>query len=350
MHLPSWLLALTCSYLSNRTMVLTYQQAGVQATSSVQKLPGGFGAGTLYGGLLFIIKFNGVCLRPPIPRPMSGNNAFQAKFIDDCTQATSVNLKAFLVPDPVSRPRPLNFHERTQMVLSQDEDLLQQEMTRFQTEASENKLLVNYKKCFVMKFSRSRKFDFPPEFNIGDSGILDVFSTLKILGIQVQSDLKWNAQCHQMISRASSKLWIIRRMKALGLPQRTLIKYWKTEGRIHLEACSPLWHGAISGAQSRALEKVQRLALSTITSWTLDYPEQLLQLGLERLDLRRRKLCLTFARRTASKSRHADIFQETNNTHITRKNKKTYIEPRARTTAYRNSAVPFLTRLLNSMD
>ena len=52
MHVPGWLLAIICSYLSNRKMVLKYQQA----TSSERNLPGGYGAGTWLGGFLFIIK------------------------------------------------------------------------------------------------------------------------------------------------------------------------------------------------------------------------------------------------------------------------------------------------------
>ena len=70
MHLPGWLLAITCSYLSGRTRVLQYQGS----KSSSQQLPGGFGAGNAFGGIFFIIKFNGVCI--PIPRPMSGNQSF----------------------------------------------------------------------------------------------------------------------------------------------------------------------------------------------------------------------------------------------------------------------------------
>ena len=159
-----------------------------------------------------------------------------------------------------------------------------------------------------MKFSRSRKYDFPAEFRIGSSEIIDVFATMKILGIQIQSDLKWNSQCRQMIGRASSKLWISRRMKVFGLPPTTLAKYWTAEGRIHLEISSALWHEALSVAQSRSLEKVQRLALSTITSWTLSYQEQLDFLGLEWMDTRRTKLSLSFAKKTASKSRHQDLF------------------------------------------
>ena len=75
MHQPSWTLALLCSYLGLRSLVLSYGTA----KSSSRSLPGGYGAGTLLGGLLFIVKFNGDCLRPPVPRPISGNRTMQLK-------------------------------------------------------------------------------------------------------------------------------------------------------------------------------------------------------------------------------------------------------------------------------
>ena len=110
MHVPGWLLAIICSYLSERTIILKYQQA----TSTERSLPGGYGAGTWLGGFLFIIKFNGVCLRPPIPRPLSGNKAIQLKFVDDATKAASINLRKSLEPDQNERPFPLKFCERKQ--------------------------------------------------------------------------------------------------------------------------------------------------------------------------------------------------------------------------------------------
>ena len=67
MKLSGWSLNLVCSYLMGRSMVLTYSKA----RSSERSLPGGFGAGTWLCGLLFIVKFNGACLRPPIPRPIT---------------------------------------------------------------------------------------------------------------------------------------------------------------------------------------------------------------------------------------------------------------------------------------
>ena len=55
MHVPGWLLVILCSYLTSRSMVLTYQGA----SSAPCNLPGGYGAGTWLGGFLFTIKFNG---------------------------------------------------------------------------------------------------------------------------------------------------------------------------------------------------------------------------------------------------------------------------------------------------
>ena len=83
------------------------------------------------GGSYFLVKFKGACLRPPIPRPITKNQAMQVKFVDDATQMASVNLKNSLMSDPVSRPKPLSVHERTEMVLIPEEIVLQAEFQKF---------------------------------------------------------------------------------------------------------------------------------------------------------------------------------------------------------------------------
>ena len=172
-----WILNLTCSYLQGRSMILTHQQA----RSSEVDLPGGFSAGTWLGGMLFIVKFNGACLRPPVPRPITGNKGLQLKFVDDSTQVASVNLKKSLEQDLTVRPRPLNCNERTQMKIINEENILQQELNKFQDFCTQNKLVINSKKCFAMLFSRSKLYAFPPEFNIGDSQNFTVKRTHRIL-------------------------------------------------------------------------------------------------------------------------------------------------------------------------
>ena len=137
-------------------------------------------------------------------------------------------------------------------------------------------------------------------------------------------------------------------MRALGINKETLVHYWKTEGRVQLEASCPVWHSSISEAQSRSLSRAQRVAMAAITGrWAESHTEQLVDLGLEHLHLRREQICRTFAHRTATNSRHMDMFIPSHSVPRQGKQLWKYREVKARTSAYFNSAIPYLTRLLN---
>ena len=64
MHVPPWLLLILISYLTQRTMVLSYNGA----TSSPRDLPGSSPQGAFLGIFFFVVKYNGVSLRAIIPR------------------------------------------------------------------------------------------------------------------------------------------------------------------------------------------------------------------------------------------------------------------------------------------
>ena len=147
----------------------------------------------------------------------------RVKYIDDASQMASVNLKKSLVQDNNVRPRPLNYHERTEMTLNPQENILQQELDKFYQFTQNNKLVINKRKCFVLQFSRSKNYDFPPEFTIGGSNVLDVKREHRILGVIVQDSLRWESQCQEMIKKATGITWAIRRMKSLGVSEDTLI-------------------------------------------------------------------------------------------------------------------------------
>ena len=144
-------------------------------------------------------------------------------------------------------------------------------------------------------------------------------------------------------------VWILRRMKSLGVDQETLIAFWKAEGRVHLELACPVWHSGLTVSQARDLDRAQRMAMAAIAGrWEPSHSLQLLQLGLEPLTTRRVRICRTFAERTARDSRHMDLFNRTG--FIPRKGKvtKVFREKKSRTQTHYNSALPYLTRLLNS--
>ena len=134
----------------------------------------------------------------------------------------------------------------------------------------------------------------------------------------------------------------------MGVPQASLVEYWKSEGRVMLEYGCPVWHSGLTVTQSRSLDRAQRVAMAAIAGhWEPSHTRQLEDLGLERLALRRSKLCERFARRTATNSRHMDMFTPMVTLQRKAKHGKKYREIAARTKTYHNSALPYLTRLLN---
>ena len=169
------------------------------------------------------------------------------------------------------RPKPLNYHGRTGLRIRGEENILQQELEKFQEFALQNKLVINSKKCYSMLFTRSRNYAFPPEFSVGNKKVPEVKNS-----------------------------------------QKTLVAYWKSEGRVHLDLTCPVWHSGLTIAQSQALDRAQRVAMAAITGrWEPSHTSQLDQLGLERLQPRRVRLCRAFAERTARDSRHTDLFMPT---------------------------------------
>ena len=84
------------------------------------------------------------------------------------------------------------------MKLKEEENVLQQELLKFQEFTKSNKLVINSKKCFVMLFTRSKQHAFPPEFHIGSSEVLEAKDSHKILGVIVQNDFRWTQQVDHM--------------------------------------------------------------------------------------------------------------------------------------------------------
>ena len=168
------------------------------------------------------------------------------KFVDDSTQPASINLRKSITQDPGAWVKPLEYHERNITIVRPEENILQSELDRFYDWTVQKKLLVNSKKCFVMKFSRSRMYDFPPEYTIGGSKILKEKNEMRILGILVQSDLGWNSQINQMVRQASKTIWVIRWMKQWGVDTKTLVNLGTSEGRLLMEMGCPVLHCSLT--------------------------------------------------------------------------------------------------------
>ena len=71
-----------------------------------------------------------------------------------------------------------------------------------------------------------------------------------------------------MTKKASRKIWVMRRMKNLGLDEKTISGFWKAEGRVHLEAASVVWGSGLTVHQAQHLQRVEHRAVAAfLTGW-----------------------------------------------------------------------------------
>ena len=260
MHVPSWLLLILISYLTGRSMVLTYKGA----TSSPRSLPGSSPQGAFLGIFFFIVKYNGASLRPQIPRILLHTECklrqakckndhctkhiknMHAVYIDDLSEAEAINLKKQLVMDPVQRPQPLNYHERTQHIFPGSQSHLQKQLLKIEEFTIKNKMKINEHKSKIILFNRSKKYDFPPEFSFKNGEQLEVLETTKLLGIFLSSDLRWEANTNYIYQKAMRKMWLLRRMKKLQLEPKIICDYYIKEIRALAEQGVALWHSGLT--------------------------------------------------------------------------------------------------------
>ena len=348
MHTPAWLLRIIFSYLSGRSMFLCYKGA----QSKQKQLPGGGPQGAFLGGIIFMLKFNGAFLRPPIPKEIKGpvheSKSKKVKYVDDGTVAVSVNLKKCLVNDHKSElQRPLNYRQRTEHRLPDINNLLQFYLSDAEIFLNQNKLKINKEKTQVMIFNKSRKWDFHPKLHFSDGTALEVISEIKLVGVVLSEDLTWHKNTQYICEKARLKLWILRRMVTLDLSHDQLFDVYCKEVRSILEFGVPVWHPGLTKKDSNSIERIQKVAIKIILQEKfIDYSSACDYFNTTSLKQRREKLCLTFAMKNL-KSENT-FFEQDQNKINTRKVKDLVKYFKCRTTRYEKSSLPYMAKLLNS--
>ena len=182
--------------------------------------------------------------------------------------------------------------------------------------------------------------------SFSDNVNLEVIEKTKLLGIIINTKLKWNDNTDYICDKARKKLWLIRNMKISGLTQGQLIDAYTKEVRSLLELAVPVWNSNITLDQSVQIERLQKSALSIILGFKYQSYENALEItGLKRLSYRREQICSKFI----SKNMKSDkpLLSVTKKSHDTRSNPNLANEIQCRTQAFYNSSLPYLARLYN---
>ena len=204
-----------------------------------------------------------------------------------------------------------------------------------------------------MLFNTSRKRDFMPRVSTGSDMYLEVVDELKLLGIIFTSDMKWHANTAYLCQKGYSRLWMMRNLKKIGATKDELLDVYFKQCRSVLELAVPVWTAGLSKEDIVLLERVQKTALAIVLGKAYSgYKNALEYLNVKTLEERRNDLCLNFAKKAAKSEKYQHWFVKsaavpTVNTRSD-KPKNNYKEVPTRTDRYKDSPLPFLTKLLNS--
>ena len=104
--------------------------------------------------------------------------------------------------------------------------------------------------------------NFPPIVINGKE--LSVSNSVKILGVTISSDLKWNEHISECIKKANKRLYFIVLLKRANVPLSDIVNFYCTVIRPVLEYCAPVFHHALPQYLSDDIERVQKRVLSII--------------------------------------------------------------------------------------
>ena len=210
-------------------------------------------------------------------------------------------------------------------------------------------MMINADKTNCMVFSRSQS-DFVTRLHLNNSKIEQV-PTAKIVGVWLQSNLKWDRNTKELTMKAFSRISMITKLKYVGVGTDDLMDIYKLYIRSIVEYCSVVWHSSLTEELSRKLEMVQKIYLRVILGDKYEsYSDALDICNLKNLYERREERCLSFAKKCLKHPVHSKLFPlNMNNKNNMHKSREKYVVNFGRTNAYKDSTVPYLQRTLNNM-
>ena len=115
-------------------------------------------------------------------------------------------------------------------------------------------------------------------------------STYKILGVFIDSDLRWNSHVDYIYKKACRKLYSLRILRRAGVDQGSMLKVCTSSVRSLLEYAVSVWQ-TISGYLSDKIESIQKRALKIIFPSADSYSDALELARVKTLAYRRDKIC-----------------------------------------------------------
>ena len=328
------LIPILISYLQDRKMIVKWNEA----KSDIKDLPGGGAQGTLIGPLEYFSQSNNSSNIVPITD--------RFKFVDDLSVIEIIQLASKIISHNFKFNVASDIGLHGQYI--DGASLNSQIYTESIQEWTKNQQMVlNEKKTKYMVFNFTDNFQFNTRILLNNI-LLECHDETTLLGVKIQKDLKWESNTQLIIKKAYARMRLLTNLIKFNVNIQDLVLIYIIYIRSKLEYCCTVWHSTLTNDQSTDLERVQKVAIRTILKDPeIDYDVALKKVKLQRLDNRREELCLQFAQKCVKSSKNQHLFPMNIGNERNLRDKETFQVPFACTDRLKNSAIPYMARLLN---
>ena len=174
--------------LTDRTQRVKLGEDGL---SEWRNAPAGVPQGIKLGPWLFIFMIDDI----------NTSNTKLWKYMDDTTIAECVDKK--------------------------EDNRIQSDVVELMAKSNQNKFQLNESKCKELRISFAKPAaDFAPIVINGKA--IEVVSTVKLLGRNISSDLRWNCHVAEISKKVASRLYFLKQPKRAYIPAKDLLIFYLT--------------------------------------------------------------------------------------------------------------------------
>ena len=202
-----------------------------------------------------------------------------------------------------------------------------------------------------MFFNRAKKHDFSPELYLIPGSKLEVVNELKLVGYQLRSDLSTKSNSRYIVKRAWQRMWVIRRLKALGASEKELLNVLRAQVLSVLQFATPAWCTLITAQESAQIEAVLKTGLYLVYGHRyLSFSWALKESNMKTLKEQRLVIFERFTKSCIQNPKFKKWFVRTSTEggRTTRQNKPMFKPIHTRTQGFARSAIPKMVQLANS--
>ena len=197
-----------------------------------------------------------------------------------------------------------------------------------------------------LNVSKTNNYQFKTRITL-DGSMLDCIDQIRLLGIELKSDLTRKSNTASIIKKAFGRMSLLRKLVGFGAQKDDLVLIYILFIRSLLEYCSEVWHSSITIEEKDDLERVQKCAMRIILGKNyVSHENSLKELKLEKLVDRRESLCLKFARKCVENPKTTNWFPKNPPNEHDLRNPNKFLVTHAKTERFKNSSIPSLQNLL----